>query len=173
VQALTYWKTVTMDRSNFLDRLIETLAHHNIRYCVIGGQAVNAYVEPLVSLDLDLVVAVDQLQEVERLLGEDFEVKRFPFSLNVYLAGSDLRVQIQTDQRYAGFPQRATCQDVLGLVMPVANLEDTLQGKVWAAMDPERRGSKRQKDLADIARLIEAYPALRAHVPAELLDRLL
>lgn len=64
-------------------------------------------------------------------------------------------------------------QEVLGLALPVASLTDTLQGKVWAATDPEQRASKRQKDLADIARLLEAYPALRTRVPAELLARLL
>ena len=35
------------------------------------------------------------------------------------------------------------------------------------------QGSTRQKDLADIARLLEAYPALRERVPAEILARLL
>jgi hypothetical protein len=55
----------------------------------------------------------------------------------------------------------------------VAALEDVLQGKVWAALDPERRGSKRQKDLADIARIIETYPELRERVPAEILERLM
>jgi hypothetical protein len=39
-------------------------------------------------------------------------------------------------------------------------------------MDPERRASKRQKDLADIARLLEHRPDLRAHVPELVLDRL-
>jgi len=62
---------------------------------------------------------------------------------------------------------------VLGLVLPVASLEDVLTGKVWAAQDPGRRGSKRQKDLADIARLLEAYPELRSSVPEEILARLL
>jgi hypothetical protein len=42
--------------------------------------------------------------------------------------------------------------------LPVAHLEDVLQGKVWAAQDAQRRGSKRQKDLADIARILEKYP---------------
>ncbi|MBI3630483.1 MAG: hypothetical protein HY217_13085 [Candidatus Rokubacteria bacterium] len=44
--------------------------------------------------------------------------------------------------------------------------------KVWAALDPTRRPSKRQKDLADIARLLETYPGLREHIPTEVLDRL-
>jgi hypothetical protein len=55
----------------------------------------------------------------------------------------------------------------------VASVEDVLQGKTWAALDPGRRASKRQKDLADIARLLEAYPHLREKVPAEILARLL
>jgi hypothetical protein len=62
---------------------------------------------------------------------------------------------------------------VLGLRLPVAHIEDLLQGKLWAVMDATRRPSKRQKDLADIARLLEADPALRARVPAEVLARLL
>src|SRR3990170_893748 len=103
MQALAFWKTVTMDQSNLLESLIALLTEHGIRFCVIGGQAVNAYVEPLVSLDLDLVVAVDQLEQVEALLGSRFVVKQFPHSLNVALPGSDLRVQIQTDKRYGAF----------------------------------------------------------------------
>ncbi len=173
MRALTYWKAIMMDQSNFLERVLALLTTHHIRFCVVGGQAVNAYVEPVVSLDLDLVVAVDQLETLERLLVEEFTVRRFPHSLNVSLQGSDLRVQIQMDPRYADFPQRAAPQEVLGLVLPVASLEDTLQGKVWAALDPERRASKRQKDLADIARLLEAYPHLQPLVPAELRQRLL
>jgi hypothetical protein len=62
---------------------------------------------------------------------------------------------------------------VLGVPLRVARVEDVLRGKVWAASDSTRRASKRQKDLADIARLIEAYPDLRTSVPAELLQRLL
>jgi hypothetical protein len=33
---------------------------------------------------------------------------------------------------------------VPGITLPVARIEDLLQGKVWAAMDPERRASRRQ-----------------------------
>jgi hypothetical protein len=122
---------------------------------------------------LDLVVAVNQLELVESELARRFEVKHFPDSLGVHLPGSDLRVQIQTDPRYSDFPDRAQRQIVLGVELPVASLEDTLRGKVWAALDPERRASKRQKDLADIARLLESYPQLRAQVPPAILHRLL
>src|SRR5258705_6474005 len=160
MQALEVWKAVTMDRSNFLDQLIALLSEHKIHYCVIGGQGVNAYVEPLISLDLDLVVAVSQLELVESLLGKYFKVERFAHSLNISATGSDLRVQIQTDSRYFEFPDRASVRDVLGVPLPVARKEDVLQGKIWAAIDPKRRPSKRRKDLLDIERMIEAFPEL-------------
>src|SRR5580658_3972884 len=115
MQALAFWKAVAMDRANFLEGLITLLEEHRIHYCVIGGQGVNAYAEPLVSLDLDLVVAVEQLSEVESLLRERYTVEPFPHSLNISAAGSDLRVQIQTDPRYFLFPQRSSVRDVLGM----------------------------------------------------------
>jgi len=161
-----------MDKSNFLEQFIALLDENAIRYCVIGGQGVNAYVEPLVSLDLDVVIAADQVTRVRELLGGRFKVIEFPHSLNVASDESDLRVQIQTDERYADFVQRAEMHDVLGLALPVATIDDLMRGKVWAALDPTRRASKRQKDLADIARLVEAHPRLRELVPAEILSRL-
>ncbi len=162
-----------MDQADLLERFIALLTDHHIQFCIIGGQAVNAYVEPLVSLDLDIVVAVDQLAEVEVLLADDFVVKSFPHSLNVALAGSDLRIQIRTDARYGDFVTRAERRPVLGLVLPVASVKDVMRGKVWAAQDPTRRPSKRQKDLADIARLLEAYPELEPLVPSDIRTRLL
>lgn len=172
MRAREFWKAVTADRTDFLHRLLELLDDHGIRYCVVGGQAVNAYADPVVSLDLDLVVAVDQLAEVEQLLRRDFTVERFEHSLNVAETGSDLRVQLQTDPRYFAFVDRSSVAEVLGIRMPVAHIEDVLQGKIWAALDGERRRSKRQKDLADIARLLEVRPDLRMQVPAAILARL-
>lgn len=173
MQALEYWKTVTADRSGFLERVLAALDEAGVRYCVIGGQAVNAYVEPVVSLDLDLAVAASDLTRAQALLASRFQVKRFAHSVNVAAEGSDLRVQLQTDPRYAAFVDSATRRGVLGLELPVATAESVMQGKVWAAQDPTRRASKRQKDLADIARLLEAYPDLRRLVPEALLARLL
>ena len=173
MRAQTFYKAVTMDRSNLLERLLALLETHRIRYCVIGGQAVNAYVEPLVSLDLDVVIASDQLPALEALLVQSFTVKRFSHSLNISAPDSELRVQIRTDERYAGFVTRAQTRDVLGMPLKVAALADALQGKIWAAQDPQKRGSQRQKDLADIARLIEAHPHLRADVPQDILRLLL
>lgn len=173
MQALEFWKAVTMDSGNALERFIALLDEAGLTYCVIGGQGVNAYVDPLVSLDLDLVVAADQVEQIEAMLPASVTVRRFPHLLNVELPDSNLRVQFQTDPRYFDFVRRAQVRDVLGLRLPVATLEDILRGKVWAAEDPGRRASKRQKDLTDIARIVEAFPELRALVPKTILSRLI
>lgn len=100
MQALAYWKAVATDDAGFLEQIVSLLESNGITWCVIGGQGVNAWVEPLVSLD------------------------------------------------------------------------DILQGKIWAAEDPDRRPSKRLKDITDIARLIEKYPELRTRVPSDILERI-
>ncbi|MBI1893111.1 MAG: nucleotidyl transferase AbiEii/AbiGii toxin family protein [Candidatus Rokubacteria bacterium] len=173
MKARAFWKAVTMDREEFLDQFLGVLRAGGVHYCLVGGQAVNAYAEPVVSLGLDVVVAADQLKALEAALAQRFVVERFEHCINVSAPGSDLRVQIQTDPRYFAFLDHATPREVLGLTVPVARLEDVLQGKIWAALDPTRRPSKRQKDLADIARLLEVAPEVRDRVPAELLARLI
>lgn len=173
MKALAYWKAVTMDDEDFLEKFLELLESLGVRFCVIGGQAVNAYVEPVVSLDLDVAVAVGDLADLKTRLEGHFELNEFPHRLNLSLLGSDLRIQIQTDHRYSAFVDRAQRREVLGVELPVATIDDVLQGKIWAVQDPDRRPSKRQKDLADIARLIEAHPELRKSVPRDVLARLI
>jgi len=164
MKASAYWKTVTRDLTDLLDRFLAALEQHSIRFCVVGGQAVNAYADPLVSLDLDVAVAAGQSDALTSALS-GMRVERFPHTLNVSQPGSDLRIQVQTDPRYAEFVARAVPRTVLGRRLPVASVGDTLQGKLWAFSDSSRRPSKRQKDLADIARLLEGHPELRERVP--------
>lgn len=119
------------------------------------------------------MIAAADIDTVVSSFADEFTLERFEHSLSLSAPGSDLRVQFQLDPRYEAFVDRATERDVLGERLPVARIEDVLQGKVWAALDATRRASKRQKDLADIARLLDVEPALRAHVPQAILDRLL
>ncbi|MFQ5780537.1 MAG: nucleotidyl transferase AbiEii/AbiGii toxin family protein [Nitrospiria bacterium] len=142
-------------------------------YCVIGGLSVNAYVEPVVSLDLDIVITTKYLEEVCKAgKAKGLKVEHFEHSVNLTASRSDLRVQLQTDPRYQSFIQRAVKKEVLGYRMNVASLEDVLQGKVWAYSDGRRRKSKRQKDLADIMRLVEAYPSLENQLPKNIKEAL-
>jgi hypothetical protein len=172
MRALSFWKAVTMDKTDFLEGVLSLLRDNDIRFCVIGGQAVNAYVEPLVSLDLDLVVAVDQIEHAKILMEAKFDVEQLPHSFNISAEGSNLRVQIQTDLRYGGFVDHASEREVLGVMLAVAAIEDVLQGKIWAATNEQRRPTKRRKDLLDIERILESQPRLRSVVPEQILQKL-
>ena len=49
---------------------------------------------------------------------------------------------------------------VLTVLLRVASLEDTLRGKMKVWSDTSLRQSKKLKDLADIARMVESHPRL-------------
>jgi hypothetical protein len=159
------------DKSDIVQILLDILSKTGSRYCIIGGLAVNAYVEPVVSLDLDVVASVEDIGNLCKAAEESgLKVAQFEHSVNLTGENSDLRIQLQTDPRYQSFLLAAHDKTVLGYTMKVARLEDVLQGKVWAYMDQARRKSKRQKDLADILRMIETYPHLEASLPQILRD---
>jgi hypothetical protein len=148
-----------------LTKILDLLKRSRAPYCVIGGLAVNAYADPVVSLDLDVVVVTTALDTFLTMAGKAFKIERFPHSINLQARKSDLRIQVQTDPRYQEFVTRSISKKVLGHTMRVASLEDVFQGKLWAYSDQRRRKSKRQKDLADLYRLAETYPRLRRLLP--------
>lgn len=82
-----------------------------------------------------------------------------------------MRVQIQTDARYAGFLERAVVRNAMDFQLPVACIEDALEGKIRAALD-STRPSTQLKDLSDVARILEVAPELRDRVPAQILARI-
>ncbi len=138
-------------------------------YCLVGGLAVNCYVEPVYTLDADFVVVAAKKDGLKReLVRQGFSVEEFAHSLNALAPSSELRIQFTTDPRYQPFLGRAQEKEVLGVPVSVAALEDVVQGKLWAYRDPERRMTKRKKDELDLLRLAEAYPQLRALYPPEL-----
>ena len=49
-----FMTAVSNGREDILQQMLDLLNEMKIDYCVIGGLAVDAYVEPVVSLDLDL-----------------------------------------------------------------------------------------------------------------------
>ena len=99
---------VTNSQEDFLQDFLDLLEERDMPFCVIGGLAVNAYAEPVVSLNLDLVVISDQMDELVGVLGQRFSVQRFPHRINVSSPSSDLRIQIQTGPKYQGFIARAS-----------------------------------------------------------------
>lgn len=165
-----FLEAVSNGGDSVLNRVLSLLKKARAKYCVIGGLAVNAYVDPVVSLDLDLVVVSGALDAFLESGKGSFKIERFQHSVNLTWKRSDLRIQVQTDPRYQAFLSRGKRKKVLGHFMTVASLEDVIQGKLWAYSDPKRRASKRQKDLADIYRLVESYPHLKRRLPRALRD---
>jgi len=119
-------------------------------------------------LDLDLVVVTEATENLLKAAEKIFNIVKLPHSVNLSSTKSDLRIQLQTDPRYQTFIVRSSIKEVMGYEMKVAAVEDVLQGKTWAYCDEQRRKSKRQKDLADIFRIIEEYPHLKDLLPESL-----
>jgi hypothetical protein len=65
--------------------------------------------------------------------------------INAQMKGSDLRIQLTTDERYQQFLSDTKVLEVLGVRVPVAALDNIVRGKVWAWSDEKRRASKRKK----------------------------
>ena len=170
--AKEFQKLVTEDRSDFLDRFLALLRDRQIDYCVIGGLAVNAYAEPVVTLDCDVVVISSRVDELTKELRQQCRIERFEHSLNLTDSQSKVRIQIQMDDHFQGFLPRKRKAVVLDREMFVASPEDLLVSKVQAFQEPKRRESKRLKDLADIRRLIEVFPELESKVPADVRGRI-
>ena len=130
-------------------------------WCLIGGLAVNCFVEPVYTTDVDVVVVAANLEQIEReLKAVGFRVKRFEHSMNAQRPGSKLNVQFTTDPRYQEFLANLTQQ------------ENVVRGKVWAWQDNQRRPTKRKKDELDLMRIAEAHPELRELIPAQIVKQL-
>ena len=159
------FESVTGSGSSDFAILVRILDTHG-SWCLIGGLAVNCYVEPVYTLDADIVVISTELPAIRvELIAAGFKVEEFPPSLNARMAGSDLRIQFSLDPRYQEFWKRSHIVEVLGQRVPVAALADVIRGKIWAWTDEKRRATKRKKDELDLMRILEAYPETRDAMP--------
>jgi hypothetical protein len=150
-------------------RLVNCLERADIPWCAIGGVAVNHWAEePMVTQDVDFVVATESIEKAVALLeAEGFASSRFEWSVN-FRGSSKVSLQLSTEDFYQDFASRAVPADVHGILLRVASLRDTLAGKIKARNATERRQSKRIKDLGDISRLVESHPELWADLPPDL-----
>ena len=142
-------------------RLVDALERADVAWCAIGGVAVNHWAaEPMVTQDVDFVVATESIGKTVQVLQEaGFASEEFAWSVN-FQGRSKVSLQLSTEDFYRDFPARSVAADVHGILLRVASLEDTLKGKMKAWSDAARRQSKRIKDLGDIARLVETHPEL-------------
>ncbi len=160
--------------------VVEVLRRQRASWCVIGGMAVNTYVSPVYTADLDIVVVTEELPPIlEELRAADFRIKHFPHSVNVQRragpAGRSshmLMVQFSTTPEYQSFFEGAELRPVLGMDVPVAGIEDLIRSKLAAWESPDRRYSKHVKDEADLVRLGESYPHIRQLLPVAIQEGL-
>jgi Nucleotidyl transferase AbiEii toxin, Type IV TA system len=163
----------TLGGAKDVSRLVAALEEREISWCMIGGLAVNHWAEePMATADVAIVITSERIEEAtEALKSLGFSEKRFPWSIN-FKGESKVSIQISTEEMYLDFPQRAIPANVHGILMRVASLEDTLAGKLAAYQEPQRRPTKRLKDILDIARLTEAHPELLEKLPRDIIARL-
>jgi hypothetical protein len=162
------FESVTGSGSSDFASLVSILNRRG-SWCLIGGLAVNCYVEPVYTLDADVVVIASELPAIKvELIEAGFSVEEFTHSLNAKMTGSDLRIQLSLDPRYQDFIKDTTTREVLGQQVPVASLANIVRGKIWAWSDAGRRFSKRKKDELDLIRISEAYPEFREQMPGEI-----
>jgi hypothetical protein len=162
------FESVTGSGSSDFASLVRILNEHR-PWCLIGGLAVNCYVEPVYTLDADIVVVSDALEAIKgQLSAAGFSLHEFPHSVNATMPGSELRIQFSLDPRYQEFVADTEAREVLGEQVPVASLVNVVRGKLWAWNDDARRPTKRKKDELDLMRILEAYPELRGMMPKEI-----
>ena len=83
---------------------IVKILNQNQPWCLIGGLAVNCYVEPIYTIDADIVVLTDRLPQVSQQLEQaGFQIQKFEHSINAKRRTSQLRIQFTTDARYQDF----------------------------------------------------------------------
>ncbi len=154
-------------------RMVDCLERADIAWCAIGGVAVNHWAEePMVTQDVDFVVTTEQIEKTVKVLEDaGFRAERFDWSIN-FQGQSKISIQLSTENFYRDFPARAVPADVHGILLRVASIEDTLAGKAKAWRTTSRRQSKRLKDLADIARLLESHPHLWDDLADEVKEQL-
>ena len=86
-------------------------------WCLIGGLAVNSYVEPVYTVDADFVIVSANLSRVSAALdAAGFSLQTFAHSVNARRPESQLSLQLTTDPRDQDFPERAERQEVLGVI---------------------------------------------------------
>ena len=114
VTALEAYDLTTKGGGTDFAKLIQTCESFG-PYCLIGGLAVNCYVEPVYTLDADIVAATSNLAGLSvQLEADGYRIEPPPHSLNASLPESQLRIQFTADARYQEFLKRAVEAEVLG-----------------------------------------------------------
>ena len=170
--AAEVFESVTNGGSKDFSALVRIL-NANQPWCLIGGLAVNCYVETIYTIDADIVVMTGRLSQIsEQLEQAGFQIQKFEHSINAKGRQSQLRIQFTTDVRYQEFLSDKKEHEVLGQRVSVASLDNVIRGEIWAWKEQTWRASKRKKDELDVLRIAETYPKLREKIPPKIVEQL-
>src|SRR5207248_2851690 len=76
-------RRIANGKKDLLQEFLDILRTNKIPYCIIGGLAVNAYAEPVVSLDLDVVIATAEIHDLLENLPKGFKTRKESHSMNI------------------------------------------------------------------------------------------
>jgi Nucleotidyl transferase AbiEii toxin, Type IV TA system len=147
----------------------QLLDREGVPYALIGGVAVQLHSEePRTTLDIDLAVPTYADIPRQALLDAGFDhTGRHEHSDKWRAPGSaplKQRTAVQfsaEDEGLADAVEHASVVDLGGGVrLRVASVADLIVLKLAAAVEPARRPSKREHDVADVLALLEEHPEL-------------
>lgn len=173
-----HWLRGEMEKSKrpALLALCRVLRDTQVPYAIIGGLAVQVHQqEARTTLDIDIAVVSRESIPRDALIAAGFRISgTFKHSEN-WLAADDTPVQFTDDPLLAPAIEVADEIVIEDVPLRVIRVVDLMHEKLRAGSDPERRRSKRLRDLADAQTLIEENPALERELSLaekDLLDRL-
>lgn len=156
--------------------LCRVLRDSRVSYAIIGGLAVQVHQkEPRTTLDIDIAVLARDSIPREALVACGFRFHESFIHSENWFAADGTPVQFTDDPLLS--PAIPVADEIVldDVTLRVIRVVDLLHEKLRAGCDPDRRRSKRLRDLADAQTLLEENPSLEPELsPAEreLLDTL-
>lgn len=153
------------------------ILRNECKFCLIGGLAVNCYVEPVYSMDVDFAVSVcdtgkllHSFEEAGFHVGERTYSARFscPESMCQIRPGCLARIRIDNESRMKEFPLRADNREIFGEIIPVACLDDLVQERSWFLECPDLDIVSSKKAGLDLIRISMKYPEYLPKMPEEI-----
>jgi hypothetical protein len=152
---------------NVFALLVSNLNKHD-PWCLVGGLALNCYVEEQHTSDVDIVIATLEADSIKQdLTIAGFSIEELPPVITAKMKGSDLDIRLTADARQQKFLFDAKLMAVMGERVPVASPANIARGLLWSWSEESRPPTKRKKDERGLVRLLEAYPQLHNLVPEE------
>lgn len=138
-------------------RLIDVLSRVGAQWTVVGAHAVNVYVEPRATVDIDFIVEARKMKPILRALEEEFgtvETTEIGAAVRITNLSIDL---IRGDNHPLFRAALDEAEEHHGVRVPPVELLLVL--KFLAATSPWRDVADRKQDVADVIRLYRAAGA--------------